>query len=42
VRLKKFIPRQTSAWEKALRSYAAIEAGWIEDETSILVHQVLH
>ncbi|PYS21140.1 MAG: rhamnulokinase, partial [Acidobacteria bacterium] len=32
VRLKKFMPRQTSALEEAFRRYAAIEAPWIEDE----------
>jgi len=40
VRLKKFMPRQTSATEEASRRYAAIEARWIEDEASVLVHDV--
>jgi rhamnulokinase len=39
-RLKKFMPRRTSASEEALRRYAAIEARWIEDEASVVVHPV--
>ena len=38
VRVKKFMPRQTSALEDASRRYAAIESRWIEDEASVLIH----
>ncbi len=34
VRLKKFTPHKTSAWDDASRRYAAIEARWIEDDVS--------
>lgn len=40
VRLKKFLPRRTSDWEKLSRRYAAIEARWMTDEPSVLVHHV--
>src|SRR5262249_42291706 len=36
--MKKFIPRQISSFEKRSRRYAAIEARWMEDETSAFVH----
>jgi len=39
-RLKKFMPRQTPALEEAFRRYAAVEARWIEDEASFVVHHV--
>jgi rhamnulokinase len=40
VRLKKFIPPRTPALEEVSRRYAAIEARWIEDETSLVVRDV--
>jgi rhamnulokinase len=36
--LKKFVPLKTAAVEEACRRYAAIEARWIEDEASDLIH----
>jgi rhamnulokinase len=40
VRMKQFTPHRTSACVEASRRYAAIEARWIENEASVLVHQV--
>ena len=40
VRVRKFTPHKSSAWEEVSRRYAAIEARWIEDEASVLVHHV--
>ena len=37
-RVKKFIPRQTTALEQASRRYAAIEGRWIEDEAALVHH----
>ena len=40
VRLKQFTPRRTPALEEVSRCYAAIEARWIEDETSLVGRDV--
>jgi rhamnulokinase len=40
--LRKFMPRQTAAVEEASRRYAEIEARWIEDEASDLIHYASH
>jgi rhamnulokinase len=40
VRLKKFMPRRTPTLEDLSHRYAAIEARWIEDETSIVARDV--
>jgi len=40
VHVKKFTPHRTSAWQERSRRYAAIEARWIGDEASVLVHHL--
>jgi rhamnulokinase len=37
-RVRRFIPRQTTALEQASRRYAAIEGRWIEDEAALVHH----
>jgi rhamnulokinase len=37
---KKFLPQPTSGLDEAIRRYSAIEARWIEDEASVLVHNL--
>ena len=40
--VKKYMPRRTSAWEEALRRYAAIEARWVDNEASLLLQHLSH
>ncbi|HMF00361.1 MAG TPA: FGGY-family carbohydrate kinase, partial [Terriglobia bacterium] len=40
VRLKQFTPRRTPVLEEVSRRYVAIEARWIEDESSLVVRDV--
>jgi len=40
MQLKRFTPQPTPALEQARRRYATIEARWIEDETSVVVHHL--